>query len=73
MEGSNWHPIKSNRMWTFQLGEEPEVMHVIEGCGTSPRGKIYIVLFEDAYELSTGETEISTKEEIEKKYKVKLE
>ena len=67
-----YKPIK-NKMWAFQLGDEPETIYVIEGCGTSSRGRIYIVVHEDAYELTTGETEVSTKEEIEKKYNIKLD
>lgn len=67
-----WKPIEK-KMWSFMLDDQPETIYVIEGCGTSPRGKIYIVVHEDAYEMTTGETEVSTKEEIENKYNIKLD
>jgi len=67
-----YKPIK-NKMWAFQLGDEPESLYVIEGCGTSSNGRLYIVVHEDAFGLTTGETEILTKEKIEQKYNLKLD
>jgi hypothetical protein len=67
-----WKPIK-NKMWAFIFDDEPESIYVIEGCSSSSKGKNYIVVHEDAYQLNTGETEIMTKEEVEAKYKIKLD
>jgi hypothetical protein len=55
-----WKEIKAHSMRTFQLGDEPEVIHIIK---TGFEDK-YIVTWEDAYELMIGNTQILTKEEI---------
>ena len=63
-----WKEIKPAKTRTFQLGDEPELIHIIK-TGFYNR---YIVAYEDAYELVLGKTEIYTKEEIESKFKIQL-
>jgi len=67
--GLKWEELEGDRCRTFQLGEEPEVIHVIK---TGFKDK-YIIVNEDAYEISLGKTEIMTKEEVEIKYKIELD
>ena len=57
-----------HRCKTFQLGDLPELIHVIK----TGYKDTYIVVYEDGYELRTGKTSINTKKEIEKIYKIKL-
>jgi len=72
MKKLKWKKMRS-KFWAFHLDPEPEVLYVIEGCSSLPNGKLFIVVHEDAYGLSTGKTEILTKEEVEKKFKIKLD
>jgi len=52
---------------TFRDGEEPEVFHLIK-----IRDNEYMVVHEDAYDLSTGKVEFGNKEDIEKKFKIEI-
>ena len=63
----NYHKIE-NKVVSFQDGEEPELIHIIKS-GFEDR---YIVVFEDAYEMALGQTEILNKAEIEIKFKITL-
>lgn len=63
-----WKEIPPAFYKRFQLEEEPEIIHIIQ---TGFKGK-YLIVFEDAYELTLGKTEFLTKEEIETKFKIKL-
>jgi hypothetical protein len=63
----NYHKIE-NKVVSFQEGEEPELIHIIKS-GFEDR---YIVVFEDAYEMALGQTEILNKAEIEIKFKITL-
>jgi hypothetical protein len=63
-----WEEIKPAEHRTFQWGTDPELIHIIK-TGFKNR---YIVVYEDAYELVLGKTEIYTKEEIESKFKIQL-
>jgi hypothetical protein len=63
-----WKEIKAHSTRTFQLGTEPEVIHIIK---TGFEDK-YIVTWEDAYELMIGNTQILTKGEIKHKYDIEL-
>lgn len=68
MENLEWKEVKWFEIKTYQLGEEPEIFHVI------PSGNpgLYIVLHDDAYEIDRGKVEFFNKEELEEKYKIKL-
>ena len=63
-----YHKIKSAQCQTFQYGDDPDLIHVIK-TGFDDR---YIVVFEDAYEMVLGQTEILNKDEVEIKFKIKL-
>lgn len=63
----DWKELKSTAQ-CFQLGDEPELIHVIK---TGFQDK-YMVLHEDAYEFSLGKVEMGTKQEVEIKYKIKI-
>ena len=62
-----WKQIKSNTK-TFQLGEEPELIHIIK-TGHEDQ---YIVVFEDAYEFTNGKTEQLNSEGINKIFGINL-
>lgn len=62
-----WREI-NNTTKTFQLDEEPEVIHVIK---TGFEDK-YMIVHEDAYEIQLGRVEFGTKAEIEERFKIKL-
>jgi hypothetical protein len=67
---NNWTKFKS-RIKSFHYDDE--VIHVIPT--SNPHGnneEYFIVVSDDAYHYSTGNTEILTKIEIEEKYKLKL-
>ena len=63
----NYHKIENNVI-SFQDGDEPEIIHIIK-TGFEDR---YIVLYEDAYEMYLGQTDVLTKAEVEKKFKITL-
>lgn len=63
----DWKELKSTAQ-CFQLGDEPELIHVIK---TGFQDK-YMVLHEDAYEFSLGKVEIGTKQDVEIRYKIKI-
>jgi hypothetical protein len=63
----DWTEIKSAAQ-CFQLGEEPELIHVIK----TGFKDMYMVLHEDAYEFSLGKVEIGTKQDVEIRYKIKI-
>jgi hypothetical protein len=63
-----WKEIGPAKYKRFQLGNEPEVIHII---GTGFEDK-YIVIWEDAYEMMIGTTQILTKGEIKHKYDIEL-
>lgn len=63
-----WKEIPPAFYKRFQLEEEPEIIHVVE---TGFKGK-YLVIYEDAYELSLGKTQFLSKDEIENTFKIKL-
>lgn len=64
---NNWKEIKSTAQ-CFQLEGEPELIHVIK---TGFRD-MYMVVHEDAYEYSLGKVEIGTKNDVEIRYKIKV-
>lgn len=62
-----WKEIKS-KTWCFQLGEEPELIHVIK----TGFKDMYMVVHEDAYQQLMGKTEFGTKKDVEVRYKIEL-
>jgi len=68
MSELKWKSMET-KVWGFHLDPEPEVIYVIEGCSAGN----YIVVHEDAFGYSTGQTEIMTKEAVEEKYGIKLQ
>jgi hypothetical protein len=64
---TEWKEILSTAK-CFQLGEEPELIHVIK---TGFRD-MYMVVHEDAYEYSIGKVEFGTKKDIEVRYKITI-
>lgn len=64
---NNWKEIKSTAQ-CFELEGEPELIHVIK---TGFRD-MYMVVHEDAYEYSLGKVEIGTKNDVEIRYKIKI-
>jgi len=65
----DWKPVGYARYkGAFQWGEEPEMVHIIQ---TGFRD-MYLVVWEDAYEMMLGKTEILTKEEIKNKFNIDL-
>lgn len=63
-----WKQIKSHEMKTYQWGDEPEVIHVIK-TGFQDR---YLVVWEDAFEVVLGKTEVLTSKEIRDKFNIEL-
>ena len=64
---SNWIEIETKK-WTFQYLDEPELIHIIK---TGFKNK-YMLVWEDAYEISIGKVEFHSKESIEDKYNIEL-
>ena len=62
-----WKQIKSNTK-TFQLGDEPELIHIIK-TGHEDQ---YIVAYEDAYEYLNGQCELLTSEGVFKKFGINI-
>jgi DNA polymerase III delta subunit len=67
MKQLEWKEIKST-VQCFQLEGEPELIHVIK-TGFNDH---FMVVHEDAYEMMLGRVEFGTREQVEQKYKIKL-
>jgi len=67
MENLKWIE-NGNVTKTFRLGEEPELIHVIK---TGFKDK-YMVVYEDAYDINTGNVTYGTKAEVEARFDIKL-
>lgn len=65
-----WHEIK-NSCRTFQLGDEPELIHIIK-TGFRDVDMQYLLVYEDAYERDLGKTELVSKETIEIRFNINL-
>lgn len=63
-----WKEIKSTQVRTFQWGEEPEVIHIIK----TGFEDTYLVVWEDAYQLTLGKTDIMSKQMIKDKFNIEL-
>ena len=60
-----WNEIETNTVKTYQLGEEPELIHVIK-----IRYNEFMVVHEDGYDMKTGEVEFMTSKRLEDKYNI---
>lgn len=67
MNKPTWVEIKGKKVRTFQLGEEPELIHIL-----NVRHNEYLVVQEDGYDLNTGKVEFFNKKQIKNKYKIKI-
>lgn len=64
-----WKEIKPiNNCRTFQFGDEPQIIHIIKLTGDDK----YIIVYDDAFEESTGNVKILTSEEIYNNFKIKI-
>mgnify|MGYP006275440781 FL=1 len=67
---SKWKIVHSSRYkGTYQFAEDPEMIHILR---TGFHGR-YLIVWEDAYELVMGKTEVLTKKEIKDKFNIDLE
>ena len=64
-----WKEVNSAHTRTFQLDEEPELIHIIK---TGFKEERFIVVFEDAYGLLLGKTMVLNSAEIKRKFDIKL-
>lgn len=64
VEDLKWQSVQPASISSFQFGNEPEVLHIIKS-GFKDK---YIVVFEDAYEISMGDILILNSEEIKEKF-----
>ena len=55
-------------MTTYQLGEEPEVVHVIK----TGFEDMYLMAWEDAYQHTLGKTEFLSSSELKEKYQINI-
>jgi hypothetical protein len=55
------------KFWIYQFGDEPEVMYVLKR-----RDDEYLVVYDDAWDQSTGKTEYYNKKDFEEKFNIKL-
>lgn len=67
MMNQQWKEIPSQAQ-CFHLDGEPELIHVIR----TGFKDLYMVVHEDAFQQVLGQVEMGTKEEIEVRYKIKI-
>ena len=60
--------IKSPQVRTFQWADEPEIIHIIK----TGFEDTYLVVWEDAFEVMIGKTEILSKKQIRDKFNIEL-
>jgi hypothetical protein len=63
-----WKEITPRKIKTFQLDEEPELIHIIETSFEDT----YIVVYEDGFEQLLGKSLTMNKEQIKKVYNIEL-
>lgn len=68
VEDLEWKEIQSDKVRVFQLEDEPEVFYLIK-----LREDEYMIVFEDEYDIRTGEIEFVNKQQIYDKYGVDIE
>lgn len=64
----NWKKIKDIKVKQFLSIFEDEVLYIIPSGRTGE----YIVVFDDAYEVSVGKTFVGNKEQIKEVYGIEL-
>ena len=62
-----WRQIPSKSL-SFQLSEEPELIHVIK-TGFEDR---FMVIWEDSYELMLGKVDILSQKQIEERFEIDI-
>lgn len=67
MKTSSWYEYNS-KVQSFHYNNEPELIHIIK----SGSPNTYILVYDDAYQLNTGTTEILSKEMIEERFNITL-
>lgn len=65
MRINEWREIP-NKVKTYQLGYDPELIHVIKH-----RDK-FMVLFQSAYDVDTGKVEYYTEEQLKQTFGIEL-
>jgi hypothetical protein len=63
-----WREINTSKVKTFQLGDEPELLHIIK-----VRDNEYMVINEDAYDINTGILVFYNKETIKNKFNINID
>ncbi len=63
-----WTKTENPEIKTYVVNSQDEVIYIIRGGGRD----CYIVVYDDAYEISRGETFLGTKEQVETKFNIKL-
>lgn len=61
-----WVP-RDVKVRSYQLGDEPEMIHIIR-TGFVEGGMAYLVVYEDAFELTLGNTKLMSAEQIKEIY-----
>ena len=67
MENLKWKEIKGRLVRVFQFGDEPQVIYVI-----SNRPNEHMVLYDDAFELSTGKIEFYNTDGFKQKFGIEI-
>ena len=66
-----WHEILNNCR-TFQLDDEPELIHIIK-TGFHESHMAYMVVHGDAYELTVGKTDLMSPEKIKDTFNIDID
>ncbi|MFW5847440.1 MAG: hypothetical protein ACOCVF_00780 [bacterium] len=67
MKNMKWREIKTNKVRTYQLEDEPEVIYVIK-----IRDNEYLVVMEDAFNLNTGNVEFHNERTLKAKFGINI-
>jgi len=67
MKTRNWYEYDS-KVQSFHWNNEPELIHIIK----SGSPNTYILVYEDAYQINTGKSEILSKEQIKERFNITL-
>ncbi len=60
-----WKEIKTSKVKTYQLGEEPEIIYLI-----TIRDDEYMIVHEDGFNLNTGKVEFMNAKEVKDNYNI---
>lgn len=67
MKKLKWIEFKSNKIRTFRLEEEPEIIYLIK-----IRDNEYMIVHEDGYDMNTGTVNFVNNKEIKDKYNIDI-